>query len=152
MEDLYFQDLQKFAKEHRLLKTPLSQKLSRDIINGYISLTKDNHRSHTEENYNHLLGYSDVFIPGFLIPGLAEGYFKQFYSYALHMNLGFKSRFKRPLFPGDSIQVIDEIIEVKDDKRLIIDNSNPVKIIRKVINQDNNLTSIITLDYSIRRS
>jgi acyl dehydratase len=152
MAELYFQDLERLKKEHRLLETPLSQKLPREIVDGYIQLTQDDHRSHADQDYNHNLGYPDIFIPGFLIPALAEGYFKQHYLYALHMNLGFRPKFKKPLFPGDSIKVIDEILEAMDDRRLIIDNASPVKIMRKVINQDSKLVSTITLDYSIRRS
>ena len=150
MRKLYFEDLLAIKETKSKLETPLSIfRVGRDIVKGYIDLTLDNHPSHSDQRYNIRKGYTDIFIPGFLIPGLSEGFFKKHYEYMVHMNRGFRAKFLRPLFPDDMIKVIDEIVEAEFDSRLTVDNSNPVKILRSIINQKDELVSVLQLDYLI---
>ncbi|MBI2671271.1 MaoC family dehydratase [Candidatus Woesearchaeota archaeon] len=152
MKILYFGELVTLMEKNQLLETVLSEPLSRLLVRDYVCMTGDDYFSHCLIEYNKRSGYRDIFIPGNLVPGLAEGHFLRQYRYALHINHGFQIKLIKPLFPEDRIMVIDKIEEAKSDTRLIIDNSSPVKIKRRIKNQENELTCLLYLDYLIRRN
>ena len=152
MEKLYFEDLETLKASKATLETPLSPSpITVSCIQEYIEITSDHHASHSDSRYNLRFGYMDIFVPGFLMPGLAEGFFRRYHEYALHMNRGFSAKPIIPLYPGNHIRVVDEILQTKSHPRLVVDNSSPVSIRRKVFNENQDLVYILELDYLVSR-
>ncbi len=152
LELIYFEDLENLLKEEISLQTPFSSDkfLTDNLVKEFVTITDDDAPSHTNIYYNKVKGRKDIFIPAYLIPGISEGYFRQYHKYATDIIRSYSIKLLRPLFPGDRIRIADRVIEV-NNKIITKGNTSPVTIERRIENQYGLLTSSLEIYYLINR-
>ena len=141
---LYYEDL--ILK--KILTTPLSDPITKKIIEDYVKLTGDGHNSHTTLEFNQKFGYNSLFIAGNLIIPLSEGLVYKNNLYHVFIIREINLEFKNPLYVDDKISIRDLI---RNKKEVNSDKYGLVRILRMIKNQHERIIATGEVSYLIEK-